>query len=345
MPQFYSPVTWQMTAAQLITPTTSGLATINAIQAAITSSTTWSVSATGTTTAGYKYVEAAPVGSTLYSEYRVLFVERVNTATNKSVPDGQSPFNSSSFILMRFVPDGGRAGVTFTPANIETSNDAYVGTNYRDGTQQVWHAFPSPWTAAWLYTGDGVMWIIDRSSATSHNVAAFGHVFVPSGNCQERNGASAECGVPCFFTRRSIGSGTVTGGSSTSSLISSSNGTGAAGFWIWTGVATRTLVRTTQSTANGQSGPPDNDATERNYTPSSTGAIFQPFLWNSNASGGSYATTFSPYVMRGVYVSQLMKTRTTIQTGTPATTIGFTWYPDDSVSGVNNRLLAFMHTP
>lgn len=343
MPQFYSPVTWQMTSAQLVTPTTSGLAAINALQAAVTSSTTWSVTTTGTTTAGYKYVECAPVGSTLYSEYRILFVERINTSTNKSVPDGQAPFNSSSFILMRFVPDGGRTGVTFTPANIETANDCYVGSNYRDGTNQVWHAFPSPWTAFWIYTGDGVMWIIDRQAATTHNVAAFGHVYVPSANCEERNGANAECGVPCFLTRRGITSGTVTG-STTSSFILSTNNTGAAGFWRWTGVATRSLVRSSGSPRNGQIGPMETDTNERNYAVSSGGAIFQPFLWSSDASGGSYATFFSPYLMRGVFISQNMKTRTTIQTGSPAATIGFTWYPDDSVQGITNRVLAFMNT-
>jgi hypothetical protein len=344
MPQFYSPVTWQMTSAQLVTPTTSGLSAINSLQAAVTSSTTWSVTATGTTTAGYKYFECAPVGSNLYSEYRILFVERINTSTNKTAVDGQSPFNSSSFILMRFVPDGGRAGVTFTPANIETANDAYVGTNYKDGTNQVWHAFPSPWTAFWLYTGDGVMWIIDRQAATTHNIAAFGHVYVPSATCEERNGANSECGVPCFLTRRGMSSGTVTG-TATSALISGTNGTGRAGFWRWTGVATRSLVYSSGSTRPGGTGPLETDNAERHYAATSGGAIFQPFAWASDASGGSYATFFSPYLMRGVFVSQNMKTRTTIQSGSPATTIGFTWFPDDSLLSAVNRVLAFMNTP
>lgn len=350
MPQFYSPATWQMGAVQLIPSTTSQLAAINAIQAAITASSHWTVSATGTTTTGYKYVEAAPVGSTLYSEYRVLFVERINSNTNKSVPDGyyQTPFNSASYILMRFVPDGGRAGVTFTPANIETGTESYVGTNYKDGSTQVWHAFISPWTAMWLYTCDGAMWLIDRQAQTTHNLVAFGHIYVPSGNCEERNGSNVECGVPCYFSRRGITSGTLTGGTSTSSLIANTNNTGSGGFWRWTGVATRSLVTSALGNPrNGLSGPPDtsSDTEERQYASTSGGAIFEPFNWNPVASGGSHATTFGPYLMRGVYVTQNMKTRTTIQTGTPATTIGFTWYPDDAAQGTGLRPIAFVNTP
>jgi hypothetical protein len=73
-----------MTAAQLVTPTSSQLATVNAIQASVTASANWSVNATGTSTAGYKWVEIKPSNtSSLYKDYRVLIVERVNTSTNK----------------------------------------------------------------------------------------------------------------------------------------------------------------------------------------------------------------------------------------------------------------------
>ena len=236
MPRIYSPATWQMTAAQLITPTTSGLSTINAMQTAVAATTNWSVTTSGTTTAGYKYFEAAPVGSTLYSEYRILFVERINTSTNKTTVDGQTPWNLATYVLIRFVPDGGRTGVTFTPANIETANDCYVGSNYKSGTNTVWHSIASPWTATWLYTCDGAMWIINRSSATSHNILGFGHVFVPvGGSLYDNNGAGTEVGVPGFVTRRALGAVTMAG-----NFITGTSSSGAVGFWYYPGTSART---------------------------------------------------------------------------------------------------------
>jgi len=84
MPNIYTPCTWNMGAAQLVTPTSSQLAAVNAIQAAVTASTYWTVNSTGTTTAGYKYVEARLTNtSSVYKDYRILFVERVNSATGK----------------------------------------------------------------------------------------------------------------------------------------------------------------------------------------------------------------------------------------------------------------------
>jgi len=348
MPNLYSTCNWNMTAAQIITPTSSALATVNAIQAAVTASVHWTVNSTGTTTTGYKYVEVKPSNvNSIYKDYRILFVERVNNSTSKSASQGTGIFNSATNLPVYFAPDGGSSWSTFTPANIETANSPYVGTRYRFGTSSAttyrWGgATVSPWTATWLYECDGAMWLVTRSGATSHQIMALGSIFVPSrASLTDFNEAGVEVGLPGIWQTAGLLSTSILGGS----IISTSTPI------IWYQTASGTPP--TKSTTSG-TGSPAIRGTTVNFTGVAStnslynaegGMVAMPIQWFSEISTSAHVGNTS-YVLRGVYLTTNMKTRTTIQSGSPAATIGYTFFPDDSITASSSGLcFAFMNTP
>ena len=330
MPNISTPCTWEMTAAQLVTPTTSQLATVNAIQAAVTASTNWTVNATGTSTAGFKWLELKPSNvNSLYKDYRILVVERVNNGTNKSFPtnDGGS-VNSANFVYFTFAPDGGAAHVTFTAANIETSSDVYVGSRYKNGTSTLWHTIPMPCTAVWLYLCDGAFWLIDRVTGSSHTLLGLGHIIVWTG-FTDYNTAGTEVGVPAFRKQAGITSQT------SMTWLQSSHSNGA---WYGSGTSARTLAQGYQQIIRAY--PSDSNATYNAFLSQNSTMTFYPI------SIYYYVTAVGPVqsvcVWRGGYLGMGQKTRTTIQSN--AVTAGYTFYPDDAASGTNLATLCFLNT-
>lgn len=317
-----------MSAAQLISPTTSQLAVVNAIQTAVAASTNWSVNATGTSTAGFKWLEIKPSNvNSLYKDYRILVVERVNTSTNKSFSanDGGA-WNGTSYVYFTFAPDGGAAHVTFTAANIETSSDVYVGSRYKNGTSSVWHTIPMPCTALWLYLADGAFWIIDRSAATSHTILGLGHVLVGTGY-SDYNTAGTEVGVSGCYKKSGIASSTLTGQLATTPVTF---------FWSGSGTSARTLNVWTsawilQSFLNPGALLIDPMAGANNAM------TFPPVMIHCQSSGSVGNLT----ILRGIYWKGNIKTRTTITSS--GSTAGFTFYPDDAASGINLVAIAFMN--
>jgi len=324
-----TPVTWSMTAAQLVTPTTSSLSVINAIQTAVTACPDWTVNSTGTSTTGYKWLEVKPTNAaSAYSEYRILFVERVNTATNKLPYNGVSAatiFNSASYCVAYLCPDGGASWCTFTPANIETANPVWVGTKYTSsagaGGSTMWAGIGLACTALWLYTGDGVMYLISRQSPTSHSIAAFGNTHWAADTSRAYNGAGTEIGVPGMYLRNSIGSATM------AASFSSTNHTFL--HWYYNAATPLYYAKKEYSASLATT-----LFTTGAYEPTLGSASFYPFTVTSLLLG--------PSTLRGVYTVPNMKTRTTIQTG--GLTIGFTFYPDDAASGASLSCFAFVNT-
>jgi hypothetical protein len=323
-----------MTAAQLVTPTTSQLATVNAIQAAVTASTNWTVNATGTSSIGAKYVEIRPSNtSSLYKDYRILVVERVNNGTNKSFPTGDGgSVNSTGFVYFLFVPDGGAAHVTFTVANLETSSDVYVGSRYKNGTSTVWHTAPMPCTAVWLYLCDGAFWLIDRVTGSSHTLLGLGHINVWTG-FTDYNTAGTEVGVPAFRKQAAITS------QSAQSWLTAAHSTG---LWYGSGTSPRTYqngyaagIFRLFTTDNSSS---VNALLSRNTTANTMSFVPVGLNYYVTAVGPIQASTF----LRGVYLGLGQKTRTTIQSS--GVTVGYTWYPDDAASGVQLATLAFLNS-
>jgi len=329
MPNILSPCTWEMSAAQLITPTNSQLAVVNAIQSAVTSSTNWTVNATGTSTAGFKWVEIKPANvNSLYSDYRILIVERVNTSTNKTLAaasgDG-SAFNGTANVYFTFAPDGGAAHVTFTIANLETANQVYVGTRYRSGSNTVWATIPMPCTALWLYLCDGALWIVDRVGATSHFLLALGHIAAAAGY-SDFNTAGTEVGLSGIRKSASLNSST---------MMTQAVATQYLANWFGSGTGARTL-QALQGSPGGRIYPQDFSSVT-NYFYSAGGAttmVFPPLA--------VYATA-NPVIFRGVYLGLGQKTRTTIQSN--SSTVGYTFYPDDAQQGTSLATLAFLNTP
>jgi len=348
MPNLYSTCNWNMTGAQIITPTSSALAAINAIQAAVTASVHWTVNSTGTTTAGYKYVEVKPSNpNSIYKDYRILFVERVNNSTNKSASQGTGIFNSATNLPVYFAPDGGSSWSTFTPANIDSSNPPYVGSRYRFGTSSAtvyrWAgALVGPWTATWLYECDGGMWLINRSGVTSHQIMGIGSIFVPSrASLTDFNEGGTEVGLTGVWTVSGLASTAITGGN----IIAS----GTPIIWY----QTATGSPPTKSTTSGTLSPASRGTTITFVGAASSNSLYNaegglvgmPIQWFSEVSTSANPGN-SLYVFRGVYLTTNMKTRTTIQTGSPAATIGYTFFPDDSVTAsISGLCLAFMNTP
>lgn len=340
-----SPCTWNMTAAQLVTPISSQLAAVNAIQAAVTASVNWTVNATGTSSAGYKWIEIKPSNvNSLYKDYRIFICERVNYSTGRSPLGGAtaaSSFGSTSNIYIYFSPDGGAPGVTFTPANIETAASIYVGTKYYlpTGVANPWNTIASSWTAIWLYECDGAIWIINRAGGTSHQILALGNICVPAKASQKDfNSSATEIGVPGVFNKSGIPSSTLSGVMNTSNFYYFYDNNGATPKSCSTSAFSSTSATATVT------GPNINgtQVAAQFYEPVNAQAgVFQPI----NFYGGpSVSALASPCLLRGVYWTSNLKTRTTLQTGSPATTIGYTWYPDDTIAPTAN-VFAFMNTP
>ena len=330
MPNILSPATWEMSSAQLISPTSSQLAIVNAIQASVTASTNWSVNATGTSTIGAKWVEIKPSNvNSLYKDYRILVVERVNTSTNKvftSASGDGSAFNSTANVYFLLVPDGGAAHVTFTIANLETASDVYVGTRYKTTTNTVWATIPVPCTALWLYLCDGGFWIVDRVAATSHFLLALGHVMTYTG-LSDFNTGGTEVGLAGIRKSASLTS---------QSMFNQLTTTQGITVWSGSGTAARTSTGGTAG-GTGRVFPNDSSASANYFLGQNNTMSFPPVAyWVSNG------TVAQNVVFRGLYFGLGQKTRTTIQSN--GSTVGFTFYPDDTVSGTALATLAFLNT-
>lgn len=332
-----SPCTWNMTSAQLVSPTTSQLAAINAIQAMITSSTYWTVSNTGTTTAGYKYVEARPTNtSSIYKDYRVLFVERINTTTNKAIMG--SLVYSATNIMCTFAPDGGSSWCTFTPANIETANHVYSGTRYKyvTGTSWSWLTIQSPYTAFWMYECDGQMWISHRSAATSYYIWSFGASYIsPRATHVDYNEAGTEVGIPGMYQKTAAFS------SATSMATGLFPANSFLSFWYNSSGTTKTMSYSSSPFGSADSTPGTNQAPAFYNTTSAT-AIFKPITLTTNTGT---AADSSNLLCRGTFWSANMATRTTVKDAAGTTTLGYSWYPDDAALASSNNDLMFINTP
>jgi hypothetical protein len=332
MPNIISGATWEMSAASLISPTTSQVAVVNAIQSLVGSSTNWAVNTTGTSTAGYKYIEIKPSNvNSLYKDYRILVVERVNTSTSKLLPtsDGGA-WNGTSYVYFTFAPDGGAPHVTFTPANIETSSEVYVGTRYKSSTSTVWHTIPMPSTAVWLYLADGAFWFVNRVSATSHTLLGLGHVNVFLG-VTDWNTGGTEVGVAGFRKMSGMASTTM-------ATLAFSQGPGGCWYTSTAGTASRTF---TQNGNGSQTSfyASNSGAALNIYAGINSSTMFMPVSAWTGAGGVSLIS--APYILRGVYLSANMKTRTTITSG--GSTAGYTFYPDDAAQGVSQQCLCFLN--
>jgi hypothetical protein len=326
-----------MTAAQLVTPTSSALAAVNAIQAMIQSSTYWTVTTTGTTTAGYKYVEARLTStSSIYKDYRVLFVERVNSATNKNF-FGTNPFNTTTNVMVYFAPDGGSSWCTFTPANIETANNVYVGTRYRPGTTTwQWMNLPGPWTAFWMYECDGQMWIVNRTGATSYYMTSIGASYISSrASHVDYNEANTEVGLPGMYQR--------TAALSTTVVLNQNMYTVSANVLWWYNSTGTTKVPVLSSSAfNAGEGSMTANQANAMYSTVSNSAIFKPIIMSTNTG---VAADTSNFLVRGVFWAGNMQTRTTVRDAAGVNTLGYSWYPDDIAVATTNVDMMFMNTP
>lgn len=334
-----------MTAAQLVTPTSSQLAAVNAIQAAVTSSLNWAVNTTGTTSAGAKYIEIKPSNvNSLYKDYRILIVEKVTYANNRTLLPGSNTaqgFGTNTNIYLYFAPDGGATGVTFTPANIETASSVYVGTKYLASSfpSYTWQCITGGWTALWLYECDGAIWFINRSAGTSHQIVGLGNIAVSArASHKDFNASGTEWGLAGQFNKAALASATLSNMFSNANFFywydTNNSGTKSFTASAITLSGTAPVVTTAAITNSANAGS--------YYEPvNALAGIFIPINFYTTAS---VFTTGAPAILRGMYWTTLLKTRTTIQTGSPATTIGYTWYPDDSLTPTA-LVLAFMNTP
>lgn len=327
----FSPVTWQMGSVQLVSTTTSQLATLNSIQAAFVASTYWEVETSGLSSLSYKYIVVRPKAAlgSIYADFRIFFCERVNFATNRTVIDGTVAFNTATSVMAYFCPDGG--ALTFTAANIETG-DIWPGTNYKNaaGTSTVWHTVAVACTALWLYEGNGVMWLVSRQTATSHAVLGLGNVVNMSNSTRvDYNAASVEIGLPSFISVKALNSSI---GASTNYFTNAV--TRSQGWWTKTSGVVARVFRTPYTTltwsGNASSGWNSSAVV---YDATSGTAAFIPATMYGVGGDTSFVS------LRGVYYVSHMKTRTTIQTA--GSTIGYTFFPDDALA---SYCLAFMNS-
>lgn len=329
----FTPNTWNMGAVQLVTTTTSQLSTLNSIQAAFTASTYWEQESTGTSSLGYKYIVVRPKAalSSIYRDYRIFICERVNYTTGRIIGDGTavaSRFNTTTAVMCYFCPDGG--ALTFTAANIE-SGDIWPGTAYKSGTNTVWHPIVMPSTALWLYEADGVVWMVSRSSATSHTLMALGNVmYIAKDTYIDYNSSSVETGCASFYYASGFTNSTALPGQMFSISVKSN------AFWYKpTGVATRTLqAMNGTSIANTGNGVVSSLLATTTYDATAT-ATFTPVL-----SYGFNNVLAGAVAFRGLYWAGFFKTRTTVQKS--GTTIGYTWFPDDTSQTLHG--IAFMNS-
>jgi len=311
-----TPCTWEQSAAQIVTPTTSALSTINAIQAAVAASNSWSVNSSGTVTAtGAKYIELKPSNnSSVYAGYRLVFFEKVVSATNKSTAasmSGTITWNSTSAIYYHFCPDGGSG--TFTPANAEGAVGSYIyvgsSTSYKffagGGVyNDIWGSIPLAATAIWTYLCEGAFWLINRSAATSHTLVGIGALMAQTTAYTNPSGSAWM--QPMSYFRSGISNTTF----APSNMFAVNTYRG-----IWSpGYNVNNAALTTLSTPAG----------------TAYGGVFVPILPQSG------------YVLRGIYNTNSYKTRTTIQDN--AATVGYVWFPDDAQFNTTLIALAFMNT-
>lgn len=329
-----------MGAVQIPTSTTSQLAIVNAIQAGIAASTYWTVNATGTTSTGYKYVEARPTNvASTYANYRILFVERINTATGKTAANNTvSPFNTATNVMVLFCPDGGLR--TFTPANIDTASEAYVGTLYKNGaagTSTYWLSIATPVTALWFYEGDGALWMVSRNSAVSHSLFGMGSIQIVGDTSKTDYipGTATEWGIPGIYARIGMNN---TSGMLTQFPAASSSTTnlGTNIKWYYPGSNIQRLVLTANVLTNPGIGALGTTPSVTEISQNGTYA-FIPAL-TDDVSATSYMMGY-----RGLYYSGLFQTRTTLQTGSPLATIGYTFLPDDASNTIT--CLCFLNLP
>lgn len=321
----FSSCSWSMTAAQLVTPTNTQLALLNSIQAAFIASTYWEQETTGVSSLGYKYFIVRPKAAlgSLYGDIRIFFCERSNYSSSRYIADGTTGFNTATSVMAYMCPDGGAC--TFTPANIETwPGDIYPNTNYREpGLKTVWANIPVGAGALWLYECDGAVWLTTRSSATSYNLFAFGNIhYVAAADFIDENAAGTQIGLVGSYVKKGL-----TGSMSGTSMFVNTGIQNS--FWTKTsGVA----VRVYRGAANfAIAGSAMSNPTYETYKST---ASFIPVLAVYTA-----INLYGNIALRGLYFSGAFKTRTTIQTA--GSTIGYTFYPDDTVS---SYCLAFMNS-
>jgi hypothetical protein len=311
-----TPCTWQQSAAQIITPTTSALSTINAIQAAVAASSSWSVNSSGTVAAtGAKYIELKPSNnSSVYAGYRLVFFEKVVSATNKSAAasmSGTITWNSTSAIYYHFCPDGGSG--TFTPANCEGANNSYVyvgsSTSYKYNAgggiyNDVWGSITLPATAIWTYLCEGAFWLVNRSAATSHTLVGVGALMAQT-TAYTNPGGSAWMQAMSYFRS---GISNTTFAPSNMFAVNTPRGLWSPGYNV------NSAALTTLSTP----------------AAATYGGVFLPIFPQNG------------WVLRGIYNTNSYKTRTTIQDA--ASTVGYVWFPDDAQFSTTLIALAFMNT-
>jgi hypothetical protein len=307
--------TWEQSAAQIVTPTTSALSTINAIQSCVAASSSWTVASTGTISTGAKYVECKPSNtSSVYAGYRIVFFEKVVSATNKSAGasmTGTITWNSTSNIYFHFCPDGGSG--TFTPQNAEGAVGSYIyvgsSTSYKyfagGGVyNDIWGAMPLASTAIWTYLCEGAFWLVNRSAATSHTLIGLGALY--SQSTAFTNPSGAPWMQPQSYFRSGIANTTF----APSNMFALNT---YRGIWATAYTVNSAALTTLSTPATGI-----------------LGGVFIPILPNAGQ------------VLRGIYNTNNYKTRTTIQDN--GVTVGFVFFPDDAQLGPTLTAIAFMNT-
>ena len=327
----YEPCTWNMSAVQLISNTTSGLSLMNAIQAMITASTYWRVVSTGLTASNYKYVEAAPLATSKYADYRVLFVE-------KGVGSGSKGNISSAAIVgvpfMYLCPDGGTK--TLNVAAIETtasSTPIYTGTSYYRDASGFFVAcmpFAASFTAIWMYECDGAMYIVNRESASqSYAIYGIGQIHASARtDWKDFNSSGTEVGVAGMYFRMAYSSATTF--DEAGMFTSGAGANGGAIYWTRATAGGAVTIRYGAGTigpSSATSATATNEATYGTYA-------FNPIT--------VIPSTSSATVYRGVFMAGPFTVRTTIKDSTGTNTLGYTYTVSDTTS---QRCLCFMNMP
>lgn len=331
-----------MTAAQIVTPTSSALAMVNAMQAAVVSSVNWTVNATGTTAAGFKWVEVKPASATsLYKDFRVLILEKATYSSGRGLTNGA--WNSASYVYVHFCPDGGSSWTTFTPANIESAASVYVGSKYKSAADTpIWNTIPSSWSATWLYECDGALWFINRSTATSHAAFGFGHILgISKTGKTNYNEEGTEVGLPGFYIKAGI---TSTNALPWWNFLASP----AYGVWYHNANGTKTLhIKGEYATHSGttySAAQTDSAHAFSIYDATNGEVIFTPITFYSSDNNNISANT-SHHIFRGMSWITNVTTRSVLRTGTPSEVCGYTFHTDDFVSSGVKQALAFFNTP
>ena len=309
---------WEQSAAQIVTPTTSALSTINAIQSCVAASTSWTVASTGTISTGAKFLEIKPSNtSSVYAAYRIVFFEKVVSTTNKSTGasmSGTITWNSTSNIYVHFHPDGGNG--TFTPQNAEGAVGSYIyvgaSNTYRYFVNptyaDVWGAIPLASTAIWTYLCEGAFWLVNRSAATSHQLIGLGAIAAQATSFTNTSGQAVMQAQS--FWKTGIASAAFT------PAIMASNTTYRS---YWTPAVSQNF------SANNTPTTPISTPGTMTYE-----GIFLPISIESGR------------VFRGIYNTNNYKTRTTLQDN--GVTVGFVFFPDDAQLGPTLTVIAFMNT-